>query len=129
MSRGQVFQLFLICFSHYIPVHMLGSRETKIRLISNRKKAYQEMATHSSILAWRIPWTEEPGGLQCMGSQELDTTERLSTLTIVKIQCCECIFNVKQGADLKAGQGPEGRGGTYTSYWGGERVGNIRAAS
>ena len=31
------------------------------------------MATHSSILAWRIPWTEEPGGLQSMGSQELDT--------------------------------------------------------
>ena len=33
---------------------------------------------HSSILAWRIPWTEEPGGLQSMGSQELDTTERLT---------------------------------------------------
>ena len=33
------------------------------------------MATHSSILAWRIPWTEEPGGLQPMGKQELDTTE------------------------------------------------------
>ena len=32
------------------------------------------MATHSSILAWRIPWTEEPGGLQSMGLQELDTT-------------------------------------------------------
>ena len=32
------------------------------------------MATHPSILAWRIPWTEEPGGLQSMGSQELDTT-------------------------------------------------------
>ena len=32
------------------------------------------MATHSSILAWRTPWTEEPGGLQSMGSQ-LDTTE------------------------------------------------------
>ena len=29
----------------------------------------EEMATHSSILAWRIPWTEEPGGLQSMGSQ------------------------------------------------------------
>ena len=29
----------------------------------------KEMATHSSILAWRIPWTEEPGGLQLMGSQ------------------------------------------------------------
>ena len=35
----------------------------------------KEMATHSSILAWRIPWTEEPGGLQSMGSQESDMTE------------------------------------------------------
>ena len=32
------------------------------------------MAIHSSILAWRIPWTEEPGGLQSMGLQELDMT-------------------------------------------------------
>ena len=36
------------------------------------------MATHSSILAWEIPWTEEPGGLQSMGLQELDTTEQLN---------------------------------------------------
>ena len=35
----------------------------------------KEMATHSSILAWRIPWTEEPGGLQSMGCEESDTTE------------------------------------------------------
>ena len=34
----------------------------------------KEMATHFSILAWRIPWTEEPGRLQPRGSQELDTT-------------------------------------------------------
>ena len=33
------------------------------------------MATHSSILAWRIPWTEEPGGLQSMGLQRVNTTE------------------------------------------------------
>ena len=33
------------------------------------------MATHSSTLAWKIPWMEEPGGLQSMGSQESDTTE------------------------------------------------------
>ena len=33
------------------------------------------MATHSSILAWRIPWTDEPGGLQSLGLQESDTTE------------------------------------------------------
>ena len=34
------------------------------------------MATHSSILAWRIPWTDGPGGVQSMGRKELDTTER-----------------------------------------------------
>ena len=34
----------------------------------------KEMATHSSILAWEIPWTEEPGGLQSMGSQKTDAT-------------------------------------------------------
>ena len=35
----------------------------------------KEMATHSSILAWRIAWTEEPGGLQSVSHKELDTTE------------------------------------------------------
>ena len=35
------------------------------------------MATHSSTFAWKIPWMEEPGGLQSMGHEELDTTERL----------------------------------------------------
>ena len=34
----------------------------------------KKMATHSTILAWGIPWTEKPGRLQSMGSQELDTT-------------------------------------------------------
>ena len=38
----------------------------------------KETATHSSILAWRIPWTERPGKLQSMGSQKLDTTQRLT---------------------------------------------------
>ena len=41
------------------------------------------MATHSSILAWRIPWTEEPGGLQSMGSQELDTTKQIYWITVL----------------------------------------------
>ena len=38
-------------------------------------KLEKEMATHSSILVWRIPWAEEPGGLQSTGSQESDVTE------------------------------------------------------
>ena len=43
----------------------------------------EEMATHSSVLAWKIPWTEEPGGLQSRGSQS-DTTEHahMRTLTV-----------------------------------------------
>ena len=36
------------------------------------------MTTHFSILAWRIPWTEEPGGLQSTGHKESDTTERVT---------------------------------------------------
>ena len=40
----------------------------------------EETATHSSVLAWEIPWAEEPGGLQCTGSQESwDTTEWLNS--------------------------------------------------
>ena len=38
------------------------------------------MATHSSILAWKIPWMEEPAGLRSTGSKESDTTERLHSL-------------------------------------------------
>ena len=53
----------------------------------------KEMATHSSILAWRIPWTEESDRLQSMGSQELDTTWRLNQPTndILLILCIKQI--------------------------------------
>jgi len=56
------------------------------------------MATHFSILAWNIPWTEEPGRLQSMGSQESDTTERL-TLSFIAVvlclvaQCCPAFLH------------------------------------
>ena len=40
----------------------------------------KEMATHYSTLAWKIPWMEEPGRLQSMGSQESDTTEQLQSV-------------------------------------------------
>ena len=42
------------------------------------------MATHSSILAWRNPWTEEHGGLQSMGSKELYMTEHTCTDTLLQ---------------------------------------------
>ena len=43
----------------------------QVRSMAQEDPLEEEMATHSSILAWRIPWTEEPGGLQSMGSQRL----------------------------------------------------------
>ena len=58
--------------------HLPAMQETRVRSLGWEDPLKKEMATHSSILAWRIPWTEEPGGLQSIGSQELDTTEQLS---------------------------------------------------
>ena len=49
-------------------------QETWVRLLCWEDPLEKEMATHSSILAWRIPWTEEPDGLQFTGSLELDMT-------------------------------------------------------
>ena len=46
-------------------------QETQVRSLGQEDPLEKEMATYSSLLAWRIPWTEEPGGLQSMGSQRV----------------------------------------------------------
>ena len=46
-------------------------QETQVQSLGQEVPLEKGMATHSSILAWRIPWTEEPGGLQSMGSQRV----------------------------------------------------------
>jgi len=46
-------------------------QETQVQFLGEEDPLEKEMATHSSILAWRIPWKEEPGGLQSMGSQRV----------------------------------------------------------
>ena len=48
-------------------------RETWVQSLSREDSLEKEMATHSSILAWKIPWTEEPGRLQSMGSGKLQS--------------------------------------------------------
>ena len=53
-------------------------QETWARFLGWEGSLEKEMATHSSILAWRLPWTEEPGRLQSVGHQELDMTEPLN---------------------------------------------------
>ena len=49
--------------------HLPTVWETRVQSLGWEDLLKKEMATHSSILAWKIPWTEEPGGLQSMGSQ------------------------------------------------------------
>ena len=51
--------------------------ESQVRSLGRGDPPEEGMATHSSVLAWRIPWTEEPGGLHSMGHNESDTTEAI----------------------------------------------------
>ena len=51
--------------------HLPAMRETRVLSLGQEDPLEKEMATHSSILAWKIPWTEEPGRLQSMGWQRV----------------------------------------------------------
>ena len=77
-----------------------------VELVADAHYAVEKaMAPHSSTLAWKIPWMEEPGGLQSMGSPELDTTERLHFA--FSLSCigegngnplqCSCLENPRDG--------------------------------
>ena len=54
------------------------------------------MAPHSSTLAWKIPWTEEPGGLQSMGSQESDKTAAAAAAK--SLQLCPTLYDTIDGS-------------------------------
>ena len=51
--------------------HLPPMQETQVRSLSREEPLEKEMVTHSSILAWRVPWMEKPGRLQSMGSQRV----------------------------------------------------------
>ena len=51
--------------------NLLAMQETQVQSLGQEDPLEEGMATHSSILAWRIPWTEEPGGLWSVGSQRV----------------------------------------------------------
>ena len=57
---------------------MREMQETRVRSLGQEDPLEEGMAAHSSILAWRIPWTEEAGGYRPWGCKESDTTERLT---------------------------------------------------
>ena len=61
--------------------NLAAVQETQVRSLGQENTLEKEMATHSSILAWKISWTEEPGGLLSMGSQRVghDSVTKCST--------------------------------------------------
>ena len=65
--------------------HLPAMREAWVWSLGQEDPLEKEMATHSSILAWRIPWTEEPGGLQSTGSQRVRYNWATS---LTALQCC-----------------------------------------
>ena len=69
-----LFSSFLYLFIHLVAQrlkHLPPMQETRVRSLGWEDPLEKEMATHSSILAWRIPWTEEPCRLQSTGSQRV----------------------------------------------------------
>ena len=97
-SRLYLLNRFLLCLRHFPPSFFSF-------IICSNILAEKAMAPHSSTLAWKIPWTEEPGGLQSMGSLRSDTTELLhfhfSLLCIGQgngnpLQC-SCLENPRDG--------------------------------
>ena len=55
----------------HIVKNLLAMQETQVQYLGQEDPLEKGMATHSTIIAWRIPWTEEPGGLQSTGSQRV----------------------------------------------------------
>ena len=71
MSNSGIFGASLVA---QLVKNLPAMQETWVQFLGWEDPLEKEMATHSSILAWRIPWTEEPGSLQSMWSQESDMT-------------------------------------------------------
>ena len=55
--------------------NVAAMQETRVQALGQEDPLEEGMATHSGILAWRVPWTEEPGGLQPWGHKQSDMTE------------------------------------------------------
>ena len=70
--------------------YKLKTLQTQVQSLDRKDPLEKGMATHFDILAWRIPWTEEPGELQSTGLQKSDMTEQLNK----NITSCCCMLSV-----------------------------------
>ena len=62
---------------------MQGTQEMQVQSLGQEDPLEKEMAAHSSVVAWRIPWTEEPGGLQSMGLQRVGQDSAAEDETVI----------------------------------------------
>ena len=74
ISLGEAWRLEGASLVAQMVKNLPAMQETWVRFLSQEDPLEKEMAIHSSIIAWEIPWTEEPGRLQSMGSQESGMT-------------------------------------------------------
>ena len=72
-------------------------RETRVQSLSREDLLENEMVTHSSILAWKIPWMEEPGGLQFKGSQRVGH-DRATSLSLFHLKDCHSFSSKEQAS-------------------------------
>ena len=66
-----LFFFFVCLLLDQMITNLPAIQETQVQSLDQEDNPEKGMTTHSSILAWKIPWTEEPGGLQSMGSQRV----------------------------------------------------------
>ena len=69
-------------------------QQTRVQSRGQEAPLKKEMAPHSSILAWEIPWTEEPGRLQSMGSQRVRHDLAIKRQLRVRFRLCKCTLRV-----------------------------------
>ena len=93
-------QIFIVCLIHVEFSSLVAQtvknlpalQETMVWSLCWEDPLEKEMATHSSILTWRIPWTEEPNGLQSMGSQKVGHNWATNTFTFTTYEVLWCVL-------------------------------------
>ena len=75
-------------------------RKTWVQSLGGEDPLEKKMATHSSVLAWRIPWTDDPGGLQSMGSQRVGHDWVTNIYMCVCVCVCVCVWREREREEV-----------------------------
>ena len=84
--------IYMYIYSLVAQMKNPAMQETQVPSLSWDDPLEKRMATHSSILAWRIPWIEELAGYSPWRREDLDTTEQLTVSLFIFIYMCACVY-------------------------------------